>query len=96
MTGAGRVGVAVLGSTGSIGTQALDVIRNHRDDYEVVALATGRNAALLAEQAVEFGVDPDCARLCADAPDGFDVLTELAAHPDVLKKQNRKYKIKTT
>ena len=31
--------IAVLGSTGSIGTQALDVIRNHRDDYQVVALA---------------------------------------------------------
>ena len=56
----GRVRVAVLGSTGSIGTQALDVIRGHRDDYEVVALAAGRNAELLAQQAAEFGVDPDC------------------------------------
>jgi 1-deoxy-D-xylulose-5-phosphate reductoisomerase len=72
--------VAVLGSTGSIGTQALEVIRGHRDEYQVVALATGRNADLLARQAAEFGVDPECARLCADAP---EVLAELAAHPDV-------------
>ncbi len=83
MTGTGKVRVAVLGSTGSIGTQALDVIRGHRDDYEVVALATGRNGELLAQQAAEFGVDPDCARLCADAADGFAVLAALAAHPDV-------------
>ena len=40
--------VAVLGSTGSIGTQALDVVRNHRDEYEVVALAAARNGDLLA------------------------------------------------
>jgi 1-deoxy-D-xylulose-5-phosphate reductoisomerase len=72
--------VAVLGSTGSIGTQALDVIRGHREQYEVIALATGRNAELLAQQAGEFGVAPDCARLCGDAP---EVLAELAAHPDV-------------
>jgi 1-deoxy-D-xylulose-5-phosphate reductoisomerase len=72
--------VAVLGSTGSIGTQALDVIRGHRDAYEVVALAAGRNAELLAAQAAEFGVAPDCARLGADDP---SVLTELASHPDV-------------
>ncbi|HUV11198.1 MAG TPA: 1-deoxy-D-xylulose-5-phosphate reductoisomerase, partial [Acidimicrobiia bacterium] len=43
--------VAVLGSTGSVGTQALDVVRNHRDRYEVVALAAGRNTDLLAAQA---------------------------------------------
>ncbi|MEI8001674.1 MAG: 1-deoxy-D-xylulose-5-phosphate reductoisomerase [Actinomycetes bacterium] len=72
--------VAILGSTGSIGTQALDVVRTHRDDYEVVALASGSNAELLAAQAAEFGVDPRWARTCADDP---DALAELAAHPDV-------------
>ena len=45
MTGTTKVRVAVLGSTGSIGTQALDVISRHRDDYHVVALAAGRNRA---------------------------------------------------
>src|SRR5262245_21807630 len=71
--------VAVLGSTGSVGTQALDVIRSHRDDYEVVALAAGRNAELLAQQAAEFDVDPKWARCCG--ADG-DALAELAAHPE--------------
>jgi 1-deoxy-D-xylulose-5-phosphate reductoisomerase len=71
--------VAVLGSTGSVGTQALDVIRNHRDRYEVVALAAGRNAGMLAAQRAEFGVPHESARACAgDA----DALAELAAHPD--------------
>ena len=54
--------VAILGSTGSVGTQALDVIRRHRGDYEVIALAAGRNTELLAQQAAEFDVDPKWAR----------------------------------
>ena len=70
--------VVILGSTGSVGTQALDVIRNHRDQYEVVALAAGRNGELLQAQRAEFGVAADYARTCAgDA----DVLSELAAAP---------------
>jgi len=72
-------GVVVLGSTGSIGTQALDVIRGHRDRYHVVALAAGRNRRLLEEQAAEFGVPAERARVCADDP---DVLAELAALAD--------------
>jgi 1-deoxy-D-xylulose-5-phosphate reductoisomerase len=72
--------VAVLGSTGSIGTQALDVVRNHRDEYEVVALAAARNGELLRAQAEEFGVPLSSARLCADTP---EVLTELASLPEV-------------
>ncbi|WP_221585726.1 1-deoxy-D-xylulose-5-phosphate reductoisomerase [Microbacterium sp. G2-8] len=48
--------VIVLGSSGSIGTQALDVIRRNPDRFDLVGLATGSNAALLAEQAAEFGV----------------------------------------
>jgi 1-deoxy-D-xylulose-5-phosphate reductoisomerase len=72
--------VAILGSTGSIGTQALDVVRNHRDEYEVVALAAGRNADLLRAQAEEFGVPLESARLCADTP---HVLPELASLPEV-------------
>lgn len=48
--------VAILGSTGSIGRQALDVISRHRDRFQVVGLAAGRNAALLREQAEQFEV----------------------------------------
>jgi len=72
-------GVVVLGSTGSVGTQALDVIARHPDDYRVVALAAGRNTDLLAEQARAFGVPADLARSCVDAP---GALAELAAHPE--------------
>src|SRR5438034_2288144 len=72
-------GVVVLGSTGSVGTQALDVIARHPDDYRVVALAAGRNTDLLSEQARTFGVPADLARSCLDEP---GLLAELAAHPD--------------
>jgi len=46
--------VAILGSTGSIGRQALDVIARHADRFDVVALAAGRNTELLAEQIALF------------------------------------------
>jgi 1-deoxy-D-xylulose-5-phosphate reductoisomerase len=58
--------VIILGSTGSIGTQALDVIRGDRDRFEVVGLTAGSNAELLAEQAAAFHVD-DTALGAADA-----------------------------
>jgi 1-deoxy-D-xylulose-5-phosphate reductoisomerase len=46
--------IAILGSTGSIGTQALNVIRRHRDLFSVEVLCAGSNAGLLVEQALEF------------------------------------------
>ncbi len=46
--------VAILGSTGSIGTQTLDVIRRHRDLFEVQLISANRNIDLLASQAREF------------------------------------------
>src|SRR5690242_10804851 len=87
-----RRGVAVLGSTGSIGTQTLDVLARHPDAFEVVALATRSNAALLAEQArrtrpavVAIDVDDPL-----DLPQGTvrisgreDALVALAVRDDV-------------
>ena len=50
--------VVVLGSTGSVGTQALDVIARNRDDFAVAALAAGGgNVELLARQALDFEVE---------------------------------------
>lgn len=46
--------IAILGSTGSIGTQALDVIRRHANYMETYVLTAGRNAELLIQQAREF------------------------------------------
>ncbi|HHJ99130.1 MAG TPA: 1-deoxy-D-xylulose-5-phosphate reductoisomerase, partial [Actinobacteria bacterium] len=51
-----RLRVAILGSTGSIGRQALDVARRHPGRIEVVALAAHSSVSLLLEQAEEFGV----------------------------------------
>jgi len=46
--------IAILGSTGSIGTQALDVIRNNRNDFNVCALTTNSNIDILYNQVLEF------------------------------------------
>ncbi len=50
----GKRRIAILGSTGSIGTQALDVIRQHRDLFDVELLTANNNAELLVRQAIEF------------------------------------------
>jgi 1-deoxy-D-xylulose-5-phosphate reductoisomerase len=72
--------VAVLGSTGSIGTQACDVIRRNRDRFDVVALAAGgANPEALLAQAREFGVsfvgvaDPGAGEAVAAALPGVTV-----------------------
>jgi 1-deoxy-D-xylulose-5-phosphate reductoisomerase len=46
--------VTLLGSTGSIGTNTLDVVRHNRHRFEIFALAAGRNLDLLADQIAEF------------------------------------------
>lgn len=51
-----RKRILVLGSTGSIGVQTLEMARAHPERLEVVGLAAGRNAQALAAQAAEFGV----------------------------------------
>ena len=54
MTNPDKRGLAILGSTGSIGTQALDVVRTFPDMFDVIALACDRSLDLLAEQMREF------------------------------------------
>lgn len=49
--------IAVLGSTGSIGMQTLEVLRLHPDKFEAYALTAGNNADLLVKQAIEFQPD---------------------------------------
>jgi len=46
--------LAILGSTGSIGRQTLDVVRSLPDEFDIVALAAGRNTTLLRQQVAEF------------------------------------------
>ena len=50
----GKRRIAILGSTGSIGTQTLDVIRRHPDMFEVELISARRNVDLLTKQAIEF------------------------------------------
>src|SRR5262249_42058441 len=50
--------VVLLGSTGSIGTQAADIVRRNPDKFRLVALAAGgSNPKLIADQAIEFGAE---------------------------------------
>ena len=59
--------VIILGSTGSIGTQALEIIAANPDEFQVVGLAAGRNQELLEKQAGQFGVASQNAVLGAEA-----------------------------
>ena len=69
-----RRAVAVLGSTGSVGVQALDLIGRFPDRFEVVALSAGRNAELLARQ-----IERHRPRLASIGEEGLRSLLEPAA-----------------
>lgn len=80
----------ILGSTGSIGQQALDVVRAHRDRFDVVGLSAGNDAATLRAQAAEFSPEylaletGDAATLKDAAPNvlsGPGAARELASAP---------------
>ncbi|TDP59666.1 1-deoxy-D-xylulose-5-phosphate reductoisomerase [Aminicella lysinilytica] len=66
--------VAILGSTGSIGTQALDVIESNKDRFKVTALTCGSNVRLLAEQIRKF--TPALA-VCMDKKDAAALSAEF-------------------
>ena len=70
--------IAILGSTGSIGKQALDVIKQHPDQFEARVLTAGNNAKLLIEQAIEF--QPDCV-VIANEEKYNKVATALEKYP---------------
>ena len=71
--------IAVLGSTGSIGRQTLDVVRWHPDEFKIVALVAARPSADFQKQLDEF-----CPRFsCLTATDGVDPLIQIACDPEV-------------
>ncbi len=94
-----RQAIAILGATGSVGVNTLDVIRRNRDRYRVVALTANRDVERLAQQCREYRpryaamADPGAAQqlqeqLRHDAPDtcilgGAGALCEVAALPEV-------------
>ncbi len=74
-----RRDIVLLGSTGSIGTQAIDIVRRNPDRFRLVALAAGGgNAELLARQALEFGVEAVAVASEAAAPRVRAALREQA------------------
>lgn len=91
--------LTILGSTGSIGTNTLDVVRENPELYKVSALVGGKNSALMAEQCAEFRpdyvamADDESARelrerlaalkLSVDVSSGIKAASELAALPEV-------------
>jgi 1-deoxy-D-xylulose-5-phosphate reductoisomerase len=76
--------VAILGSTGSIGTQALDVVRKHPDRFRVVALVAGTNLEMLSAQADEFSPDLVVLSLGDGSvfPAGEAAVLDAATHPE--------------
>ncbi|OKH14236.1 1-deoxy-D-xylulose-5-phosphate reductoisomerase [[Limnothrix rosea] IAM M-220] len=89
--------ISILGSTGSIGTQTLDIVRSHPDRFRVVGLAAGRNIQLLAAQVAEFEPEivathderllPELKALIKDFPrvqviGGKEAIAEVARYGD--------------
>ena len=72
--------IALLGSTGSIGQQTLDVVRHFPEQFQVVALAARSNVALLAQQVQEF--QPSLITCFADTPQAKESTRQLL--PDAL------------
>ncbi len=89
--------IAILGSTGSIGTQALDVVRRNPDKFEVYAICANRSIDLLIQQAVEFMPEmvciaddtyyPQLKEALADLPiktfAGNDAIAEMVTMPSI-------------
>ena len=89
--------IAILGSTGSIGTQTLDIVRQHRDLFEVELISANNSTDLLVSQAKEFDVNnvvicnpekyAEVAEALKDSDskvfEGIDSLCSLAAAEDV-------------
>ncbi|MDP2599534.1 MAG: 1-deoxy-D-xylulose-5-phosphate reductoisomerase [Deltaproteobacteria bacterium] len=69
--------IVILGSTGSIGQNTLDVIRSHPDKFRVLALVAGNNVALLQKQAEEFRP-----KMAVAKSDGMEAAVEAATLPE--------------
>ena len=94
-----RQRVCILGSTGSVGANTLDVIARHADRYEVVALSANTRVDMLLAQCIQFAprfaVLPQAAHarqlreglraagLRTEVLEGAEALSQIAAHPDV-------------
>ena len=76
--------ITILGSTGSIGTQTLDIVTHHPEKFRVVGLAAGRNISLLTEQIHKF--QPEIVAISDDSrlSDLKDAIADLTNPPKIL------------
>ncbi|GAB4159876.1 MAG: 1-deoxy-D-xylulose-5-phosphate reductoisomerase [Cyanobacteria bacterium J069] len=76
--------ITLLGSTGSIGTQTLDIVSQYPDQFRIVGLAAGRNVNLLAQQIRQF--QPQIAAICDPAllPQVKEAIADLSCQPILL------------
>ncbi|MEA5449285.1 1-deoxy-D-xylulose-5-phosphate reductoisomerase [Leptolyngbya sp. CCNP1308] len=80
--------ITLLGSTGSIGTQTLDILEHHPDQFRLVGIAAGNNVALLAQQVRQF--KPEIVAICnpdklgelRDALAGMEPMPQILAGDD--------------
>ncbi|MEH7177181.1 1-deoxy-D-xylulose-5-phosphate reductoisomerase [Neobacillus vireti] len=85
--------ISILGATGSIGTQTLDIVREHPSEYKVVAISIGKNLELARKMISEFSPEivsvqeyQDCLTLKSEFPNtkftyGEEGLIEVAVYP---------------
>ncbi|ANV86730.1 1-deoxy-D-xylulose-5-phosphate reductoisomerase [Picosynechococcus sp. PCC 7117] len=76
--------ISILGSTGSIGTQTLDIVRSHPDKFRVVGMAAGRNIQLLAEQVREFHPEIVATSQESLLPELKSLLKDLNYQPQII------------
>lgn len=76
--------ITLLGSTGSIGTQTLDILRQYPDQFRLVGLAAGSNVEMLASQIRQF--QPEIAAICAEEklPELKEAVADLDPQPTLL------------
>ena len=76
--------ITLLGSTGSIGTQTLDIVEHHPDKFRLVGIAAGRNVTLLAEQVRQF--KPEIVAICDESKlaELKDAIADVDPQPQIL------------
>jgi 1-deoxy-D-xylulose-5-phosphate reductoisomerase len=73
--------ITLLGSTGSIGTQTLDIVASHPNEFSIVGLAAGRNLSLLAEQIRQFKPEIVASADEALLPELKEAIADVAPQP---------------
>jgi len=76
--------ISLLGSTGSIGTQTLDIVASHPDQFRLVALAAGRNVELMAQQIRQFRPEMAAIWEAAKLPELKAAIADLNPQPILL------------